>query len=156
MMIQPIKKKIIWKPQTANSEVEVPYPRRIFPTAFSPLEFFFAAKLFMLAFFLGLFFENNAFSVPPVPDWLRTRLVKRDFSQNKGDTTSLAVSNYEPSCPPHLCLEKEPGILQSLNEEHLRDVSAGIQKLSRDNYKLRTEVRIRWMGRKVEGKAGGG
>ena len=63
---------------------------------------------------------------------------------------------HEPLCPPHLCQKKAFKAISILDEGRFRKTNYGIQEITHANYRLRREVRLRWMRGNVEGKATGG
>ena len=133
-----------------------PFSAGTFPGTDSPLNFHKAGKLFLIAFLIGLFTAESAFAVPPVPDWLTGRVAMRNLNTNGEKPIPEDMLYHEPLCPPHLCQKKTFKAISILDEGRFRKTNYGIQEITRANYRLRREVRLRWMRGNVEGKATGG
>ena len=126
------------------------------PGTDSPMNFHTAGKLFLISFLIVHFAAESAFAVPPVPDWLTGRAAMKNLNTNREKPIFEDMLYHEPICPPHLCQKKAFKVISILDESRFRKTNYGIQQITRANYRLRREVRFRWIRGNVEGKRTGG
>ena len=99
---------------------------------------------FLCSIILGLsYFE--AFAIPPVPDWVQTRWVKTSQSKKVQEVTDPSLLYHVPKCAPFLCIRQKKRRKITWNPEEMRVSNQGVQAIARRNYRLREEVRMRWL-----------
>ena len=87
----------------------------------------------------------EAFAVPPIPDWARTRWVNTSQSKKVQEVTDPSLLYHDPKCAPFLCIRQKKRRKITWNPEEMRISNQGVQAIARRNYKLREEVRMRWL-----------
>ena len=87
----------------------------------------------------------EAFAIPPVPDWARTRWVNTSQNKKVQEVTDPSLLYHDPKCAPFLCIRQKKRRKITWNPEEMRISNKGVQAIARRNYKLREEVRMRWL-----------
>ncbi len=100
-------------------------------------------KSFFIIFLSLSSFE--AFAIPPVPDWVQTRWVKTSLSKKVQEVTDPSLLYHDPKCAPFLCIRQKKRRKITWDPEEMRISNQGVQAIARRNYKLREEVRMRWL-----------
>ncbi|HCP35073.1 MAG: hypothetical protein QF537_03400 [SAR324 cluster bacterium] len=87
----------------------------------------------------------DVFATPPVPEWIRSRWVKTFQRETVHEVKDQSLIFHDPKCAPFLCLKQKERRKITWNPEVMRESNQGIQAITRRNYKLREEVRVRWV-----------
>ena len=87
----------------------------------------------------------EAFAIPSVPDWVQIRWVNTSQSKKVQEVTAPSLLYHDPICAPFLCIRQKKRRKITWNPEEMRVSNQGVQAIARRNYRLREEVRMRWL-----------
>jgi len=87
----------------------------------------------------------DVFATPPVPEWIQSRWVKTFQRETVQEVKDQSLIFHDPKCAPFLCMKHKEKRKITWNPGVMRESNKGIQAITRRNYKLREEVRVRWV-----------
>ena len=87
----------------------------------------------------------RGFCDSPIPDWVQTRWVNTSRSKKVQEVTDPSLLYHDPKCAPFLCIRQKKSRKITWNPEEMRVSNQGVQAIARRNYRLREEVRMRWL-----------
>ena len=90
---------------------------------------------------------KSLFAIPPVPDWARNRWVNPVKKEAVKEVEDPSLIFHYPKCPPFLCIKHKERRKKTWDPKMMRKSNKGIQAITQRNYKLRDEVRMRWINK---------